>query len=329
MAKLIPFAMATMPLAMIAILVLLPPLLEKSWRRLVISLVLTPFAVILPLAFFFLSTVLAPDSKDACHYGALDCFHVGKLALTPLVLWATGALYAVEILEVRDQSRSWITQGLILGAIISSVCLVFGVLKHWPEDMSSKVCLIVPLYTCIWYVARASYAVRTQPVDSTKLTIALTSSLPFWAVSALWSYTTYLSLPQHTPDCFVVTAASRGHRKFVGPFHNVTHRGCNRIANRQLATLWAFEALWRQHAPRSQAAFRRVYNVVGPIVARRIASPWMADAVYVVLKPVELFAQFAVKVAAFPTVKSETRHPPSLRFVATGLGSYILKARQS
>jgi len=300
-----------------------PAITQRSWKRFVIGFILTPFAVLLPLAFFILSAFLTPDAKDVCPNGPLDCFYLGKLALTPFVFWATAALYAVEIIEVRNSARPWVANGLILGAIVSSVCLIFGVLTLHPHDLmggdSALICLLVPFYTAIWYIARAIYAVRTQPIDSTKLTIALTSSLPFWATSVWWSYKTYLSLPDHADRCFVVTAASQGHRTFVGPFLEIQHRDRNRVANQQLATLWAFEALWRHSAPRTHATFRRVYNVVGPIIARRITSPWIADVLYVALKPAEVFARIAVKVAAFPSVKLEPRH----------LGSYTPKVRPS
>lgn len=306
-APLIPFAFAMMPLAVMIILGVLPAIIEKSWRRLLFGLVLTPFAVLLPLAFFVLSAALSPEAKSVSHYGALGCFHVGKLALMPLVLWATAALYAVEILEVRDQSRPWIIYGLIMGAIVSSVCTVFGIIIHGREEYFSLICLIVPFYTSVWYIVRAVCATRKYPIDSGKVTIAILSSLPFWVVSALWSCLQYRSLPEQPQGCFVVTAASRGHRRFVGPFHNVTRRGRNRIANCQLATFWAFEALWRTHAPRSHAAFRRVYNVVGPVVARRITSPWMADVFYVALKPAEFLARFVIKADAIQTNTAELR----------------------
>jgi len=298
------------------LLALPPALIQKSRKRFIVGFILSPFVVILPLTFFFLSIGMTPDAKDQCHNGALDCFHTGKLALTPFVLWATAALYAVEMVEVPGPSRPWITNGLILGAIISSLCTVFGFLTNFP---SRFVLLLVPLYTSIWYVARAIYAVRTHPIASTKLMLALTSSLPFWALSVWWSYKTYLSLPDRETGCFVVTAASRGHRSFVGPFLNVTHRGGNRVANQQLATFWAFEALWRGHAPRTHAVFRRVYNVLGPAIAKRITSPWVADLFYVALKPLEVFARAALMLPALPTLKIEPRH----------LGCYIRKARQS
>jgi hypothetical protein len=216
---------------------------------------------------------------------------------------------------VRNRARPWIINGLVLGAIISSACVLFGVITQTRDslDLLSEngvlVCLLVPLYTAIWYVARAFHAVRTQPVNSVRLTIALASSLPFWAVSVWWSYKTYLSLPDHVDRCFVVTAASRGHRRFVGPFLNVRHRGCTRVANRQLAIFWAFEALWRKHAPLTHRTFRHVYNIVGPRIARRIRSPWWADAIYLSLKPAEFFARFVVNANSLLAVKNEASLP--------------------
>ncbi len=76
-----------------------------------------------------------------------------------------------------------------------------------------------------------------------------------------------------------------------------------RFVNQQLATLWAFEVLWRECAPQSHAVFRRGYNLVGPVIARRITSPWIADALYIALKPAELLARFLVNVSSFKIIK--------------------------
>jgi hypothetical protein len=40
--------------------------------------------------------------------------------------------------------------------------------------------------------------------------------------------------------------------------------------------------------------FRHGYNVLGPTIARRIASAWIADALYLVLIPFEFFAWLLV-----------------------------------
>ena len=284
------FILLVVVTGLLTALAVVPALKEKSWKRFFAGIFLSFFGILLPLVFFVLSALLTPEAKPLCHHGPFDCFHTGKLALTPFVLWASAALYAVEIYRVQKPTRAWIVQGLILGAIISTACTVFGFIAHC-QDGGALVCLSVPLYTSIWYSARAFRAIRNQPPEAVNLTVALGSSLPFWALSVFWSYKTYLSLPDQVSDCFVVTAASRGHRKIVGPLSGVIHGGRQRLANQQLATLWAFEALWCNASPRSHAAFRLGYNVIGPILARRITSPWVADAFYIALKPAEFFAR--------------------------------------
>jgi hypothetical protein len=281
-----------------------PALKAKSWNRFFVGFVLSFFGILLPLVFFFLSAFLVPEAKDECPHGWLDCFYMGKLALTPFVLWATAALYAVEIYEIKDRTRPWIVQGFFVGAIVSSVCAVFGLVSKGNE---LPLLLVVPFYTAVWYVLRAVQLIQAAKITASPLVKTATSSLPFWAASVFWSYNTYLSLPDHfRPDCFVVTAASRGHRKFVGPFREVPHRGQTRLANQQLITLWQLEALWRTHDPRSHAVFRRAYNIIGPIIARRITAPLIADALYIALKPAELLARLFVHVI---TLRQQPRTP--------------------
>jgi hypothetical protein len=285
------------PGALAMALALPPAVIGKSGKRFFLGLFPSFFAILLPLTFFFLSSLLTPDSKHVCKHGWIDCFAIGKLALTPLVLWASAALYAIEICQVADRTRPWIVRGIFLGATISPVCLVFGFVTYGIEDRL-WVPLLVPFYTSIWYISRSLQAIKSEKPKSTTLVTVLIGSLPFWAVSIFWSCVNYRLLPEQSPDCFVVTAASRGHRKFVGPFIEVPHRGQMRTANRQLATLWQFEEIWRSWDSRSHAVFRRGYNIVGPVIAKRIASPLLAGAVYVVLKPVEFLARLLIKIAA-------------------------------
>src|SRR5262249_23309858 len=142
-------------LSVILSVLALPALAKKaSWKRFLLSAFLSFFVVVLPLAFFLLSTFLTPEAKDVCHAGWIDCFQTGKLALTPFVLWAIAALYAVEIYQVEDRTRRWIVQGLFIGAIISSICVVFG-LVTCVSDTASLLLLLVPFYTAVWYVLRA------------------------------------------------------------------------------------------------------------------------------------------------------------------------------
>jgi hypothetical protein len=265
---------------------------EVSWKRFVINLFLSAFGVLVPLFFFVASAWMAPDSKAGCSHGWLDCFYIGKLALSPLVLWALAALYSAEIYRVDNPTAPWIISGYFLGAVVSMICLAAGLLVSGTQA-GLLLFFLVPAYVVAWYTLR--WALLVQSVRSFAICIkASLVSVPFWVISLLWSRSHYQSLPQDS-GCFVVTAAARGHRRFVGPFANVVHRGRRVEANHQLMTLWHFEEWWQVHAPASHACFRRFYNRVGPRVARQIGSPWMADFTYLALKPLEIGAKLALR----------------------------------
>ncbi len=269
------------------LLALPPALAHRSWKRFFLALPLSFVGVFLPLFVFGMSMGLVPEWKGKCSHGWIDCFHEGKLALTPLVLWATAALYAVEIWRVANRLRRWIVLGFFIGAMVSSICLVYGMFCN--DGMLAW--LLVPLYVSVWYSVRAIQLVKAAPFKPAEYVIATCGSLPFWIWAVIWSRRTYAALPDKPPDCFVVTAAMRGHRQVVGPFFEVTHGGHILQANQQLMTLWRFEAQWCVYAPRSHAGFRQIYNRLGPVVARNISGPLVADFAYFLLKPVEFLAK--------------------------------------
>jgi hypothetical protein len=266
---------------------------EKSWGRLFIASILSFVGVVLPLFIFSFSIFMVPDGKVACLYGWLDCFIVGKLALMPLVLLATAALYSIDILRVIKRTERWMVVGVFLGAIIAASCFGFGLVCL--NQSSLRWWLLVPFYIALWYSFRAVQLIKIAGLNFWTYFISLIGSLPFWLVSWLWSQNTYASLPDQPSRCFVVTAASQGHVCCVGPFVAITHHGRLRLANQQLLTFWQLESSWHARFPRSHAAFRRIYNRIGPIVADRIQSPWLADATYLALKPAGWLARLCLR----------------------------------
>ena len=293
-----------------ALLALPPTLKERSWRTFLAAAAKSFAGIVLPLLSFFISMLLMPEWKGECRFGWADCFQSGKVALTPLVLWATAALYAVEIWQTDRPLRWWIVVGFMQGAIVSGFCSLHGMailsIRLGPAAWG----LAVPLYVAVWYAVRAAKLAKRANLTPASVVLSVLGSLPLWAWSFALSRKTYLKLPDHPPSCFVVTAASRGHACVVGPTAVVQHGGHGHLANRQLLTFWYFEHAWRESHPCSHARFRRLYDTWGPRLARKVTHPWMADLAYLALKPAEWGAGFLVALRRSSTVFTRFSAPP-------------------
>ena len=151
----------------------------------------------------------------------------------------------------------------------------------------------VPGIVCLEYSLYARLIVRHGKFEGIGTT-AFFTLLSTWVTVVLAAIAAkiplamdfYEQLPNQAPNCFIVTAASRGHWWLVRTWRDDS--GCT--VNRQLMTFWQFEATLAAKAPRSHRVLRAVYNEFAPTVARCIIFPWMADIVYLLLKPVEWMA---------------------------------------
>jgi hypothetical protein len=279
-------------ISVMGLLLALPSLLvESSLKRLTLAFLAVTFGIVVPLLVFFFSAFLTPEWKGGCPHGWLDCFNLGKLTLSPVVLWAVISFYAVEICRPTPPLARDFIMGLFLGCVVAGGCFLYGTATLHGESERMMVCLIVPFYTAVWHGIRLVQAHRHARPHPIWYLVYLLGSLPFWIGGLQWSRRIFATLPNTPPECFVVTAASCGHKKLVGPFTETLHRGQRRMANQQLITLWNLERIWREIAPQSHYWFRCVYNRVGPAVARQINSPLKADAVHLALKPVEWTAR--------------------------------------
>ncbi|MEO0796162.1 MAG: DUF6688 family protein [Verrucomicrobiota bacterium] len=278
----------------VAILILaIPPTIRaRTWSVFFVSAFFATVGVVLPLLVFFFSSMLVPEWKGGARYGWLDSFHLGKLALLPLVLWATAAFYSVQMLKLDAIPRRWETLGLFIGAVVSTVCFVFGIFVHGGDRIAWW--LAVPGYVAIGYGLLSWQSIRMSDLKPFAYVLTLAGSVPFWIVSIYWSRKHHWSLPDEPPDCFIVSASMQGHPLVVGEQSKIERRGVLRFANSQLRTFWQFEALWQDRSPRTHRSFRHLYNYIGPRIAAQIRTPVVADIVYFLLKPFEVFAALAI-----------------------------------
>ena len=114
------------------------------------------------------------------------------------------------------------------------------------------------------------------------------SVIKAWTETADWT----LSLkeaPQNIyyDEHYLCTVAAGGHRKVVKPIRKGIRHGHEVIVNRQLCIANAFEQILEEKTPRFHKLVRGIYDRYGFSVARLIKSKWIADIIYIMMKPLE------------------------------------------
>lgn len=103
---------------------------------------------------------------------------------------------------------------------------------------------------------------------------------------------------------YLCTVAAGGHRKVVKPLRMGMRHGHPVIVNRQLCIANAFEQVLEERMPRFHHGVRSFYDKYGFPIAKCIRSPYIADLIYIFMKPLEwLF----LAVLYFCDVKPENR----------------------
>jgi len=271
------------PISILLALALPPALKAKSRKVFFFALFIAAFGVLLPLFSYLFSVIYMPWWKGGANYGWINTFHVGKFALLPLLVWGLAALYVLEIRPHQIKTPAWISLGLFLGL---SVCIAWLVQGAFTIPRSDRVLLLIPLYLPFWLGWRTIQTIRSSKLGLWPYIYAMLGSIPFWVYSVIWSKNEYNKLPETAPDCFIVTAATQGHPAIVGSFTPPDNQVLHAI-NQQLLTFWKFEDVWKCNYPKSHKVFRRSYNNWGYRAARLITNPWIADLIYILLKPIE------------------------------------------
>lgn len=109
-----------------------------------------------------------------------------------------------------------------------------------------------------------------------------------WLETGGWNLSQKVS-PQNIyyDEHYLCTVAAGGHERVVKPLRLGERHGHAVIVNRQLCIANAFEQVLEERTPGFHRAVRGFYDTFGFPIAKKIRSPYAADAVYVIMKPLE------------------------------------------
>lgn len=114
------------------------------------------------------------------------------------------------------------------------------------------------------------------------------SIIKAWTETADWNLSKRIA-PQNVmlDEHYLCTVAAGGHPKIVKPIRLGKRHGHEVIVNRQLCIANAFEQILEIKTPKFHKFIRYIYDTCGYPFAKHIHSPYAADIIYFIMKPLE------------------------------------------
>ncbi len=114
------------------------------------------------------------------------------------------------------------------------------------------------------------------------------SAIRVFTETSDWTLSTKISPPPVEAGAhYLCTVALQGHESLVKPTRMGIRRGEIIVVNRQLCVANAFEQLLEERMPRFHRSLRNFYDTYGYPVSRHIKTPFTADVIYLLMKPLE------------------------------------------
>ena len=154
-------------------------------------------------------------------------------------------------------------------------------------------CFLIMLRSAVWLLKEQETAF-TIP-RGLGATTWIAGYIAAWRFDILRMYELYAALPpQPPPDCYIATAAAQGHPQIVGSWLIRLTNGETRRVNKQLQILKCAELACMAVQPCFHRILRRVYDIAGKSLAKRIQNPYLADLAFLLLKPWAWLAHFVL-----------------------------------
>lgn len=139
------------------------------------------------------------------------------------------------------------------------------------------------------------------------------SFIKAWTETADWNMSQKIG-PQNImrDEHYLCTVAAGGHPTIVKPKRIGKRHGHRVVVNRQLCIANAFEQLLEERVPNFHSFVRGLYDEIGYPIAKHIQSPYIADSIYFIMKPLEwIFLIFLYLFDTKPENRIAVQYPHS------------------
>jgi hypothetical protein len=191
----------------------------------------------------------------------------------------------------------------ILLILIPSILLIASLITRGgaPFFILIGLTMAAPFWSFLLAVQASIWLIKNH---ETKITLPRGLGLTAWAAAyvaalrfdILKMYELYAALPPTPPDCYIATAAARGHPRCVRSWAVERADGKAMQVNGQLQRLKCAELALKAASPRLYKLLRKIYDVAGKWLARRIQNQLLADGAYLLLKPGEWLASSLLRI---------------------------------
>jgi len=270
------------------------------FKRLLIFLTLVAAPTMLLMLATLAVSVETEWKGDTGPFGWFYMINAEWAGMVTLIVWSIACIsLTAGLLNDKWMYESRIN--LIMIITLAAICLwrtgtaaIMGIGSPAGPSIQSFALASCPFVPLVNFVLLAVYIHSRKRITGRTQTVARFSIAWAGALVAticakiILARQAYDALPDVKPeDCFIVTAAARGNSRFV---RSTPNPATGRMENPQLARMRALEHYLIAEHPAAHRLLRKVYNRIGPAVARRIRRPLVADMTYVILKPLELLA---------------------------------------
>lgn len=140
------------------------------------------------------------------------------------------------------------------------------------------------------------------------------SIIKAWTETADWTLSQQIA-PQNISydEHYLCTVAAGGHKRVVKPIRTGLRHGHRVIVNRQLCIANAFEQVLEEKVPILHTIIRKVYDSTGYPLSKHIRSKYIADLIYLLMKPLEwifLFVLYTVDINPENRIAVQYPHSP-------------------
>ena len=254
-----------------------------------LALLVFPTTVCPLLLLLLYSSVTQPEWKQ---FGSDHIRYLakGSAALTYFPPFAAANFLVARTILDRNYAKATLLPELSLLTCIL-ICLYFGLKEITGASVFPLSCCISYSYGLVLFVKLHGTPQWLFRHFAFIIVWILTSIVTVFA-SIARTKQMVADLPDESPGCFVVSAAAHGHRFVV---RSEVDALTGQTVNNQLKVFRAFETSLAKSVPRVHQLARRMYNRLGPWIARKMIFRWQADLMYILLKPFE----WAIRLARF------------------------------